>query len=142
MEQVKNMTLLEAEKYLKEYVEWCKENLGEDDDIGTLPSIEAFEAFKKATDYIMECKKYENEYRELYGEPTEEEKNIELPVFETLECENNIFIDGTQYTNSAICDAENEINTKFEITVKGNGGTRVALLGLERLKEYILENTK
>ena len=142
MEQVKNMTLLEAEKYLKEYVEWCKENLGEDDDIGTLPSIEAFEAFEKATDYIMNCKKYENEYRELYGEPTEEEKNIKIPVFETLEHETNIFNDGTRYTISAICDDENGIDTKFEITIEGNGGTKVALLGLERLREYILENIR
>lgn len=66
----------------------------------------------------------------------------EISVFETLEHETNIFNDGTRYTISAICDDENEIDTKFEITIDGNSGTKVALLGLERLKEYILENIR
>ena len=143
MEQIKIMTLSESENYLKDIVESCKEEFGEDDDICTIPAIETYEALIKVKNFIKEWKQYDRELLEILGNPTENDKNIEaISVFETLEHENNVFTDGTQYTIAAICNDENGIDTKFEITIEGNGGTKVALLGLERLKEYILENTR
>lgn len=77
MEQIKSMTLLESEKYLKDIVESCKEEFGEDDDICTISALEAYEALIKVKDFIKEWKQYERELWEILGNSIENDKKIE-----------------------------------------------------------------